>query len=536
MQRLVFPLVIAVIAWSGLGCGLKQPANAFDNASLQQPEDEESEATDEDDGEPRDATDEEDAPDQTARRPRERASDRDDDRDAGVRRREREAEPASQPESEPALPTREWSSFNYDASNSRNNRSEHEISVSNVSELREIWELSLDSGATSTPIVVDGRVYVGDHGGALYGIDAANGSPVWRVNGLFSPRTSTPLLVGDVVYAAGGQRLYARRRNDGGQIWTATLNNHPQTMIDSSPILVGDKIIIGVANYELITSRSDYTGRGAVVAVDAADGRELWRWWAALDNGSEGAGVSVWSSVAYDPGRNLVFVGTGQPYEFPAAEHANSLVALDADDGSLVWYNQFHGDDVFTQPGGCQGGGRTQPACDFDIGASPNLFRAQGEDVVGVGSKGGLYRVVDRDHGRVVWERQLGSGSWWGGVMAVAATDDDAIYVVNNFYEDGEAIFALDQETGDIIWETPMPVPVWGAVSVANGVLYVTGKDGILRVFDTADGDELRSWDVGHDCASGVSISDGVVYVSSGFTGLGTVRRQGARLTAFSLR
>jgi polyvinyl alcohol dehydrogenase (cytochrome) len=471
------------------------------------------------------------AADDAGRPPRPDATGEDDDDDDD---RDGRDDPRSDTGRGAASPSVEWSTFNYDADNSRNNRSERAISVRNVARLSRIWQTSLDQGVTSTPIVVDGAVYVGDHGGALYKLDAGDGSQLWREPNLFAPRTSTPLVTDDAVFAAGGQWLYARSRSDGEEIWSARLNTHPQTMIDSSPTRVGDKIIIGVANYELIEARSDYTGRGAVVAVHADDGEEVWRWWATRDDENGGAGVSVWSSAAYDAERDLVYFGTGQPYELPAGRYGNALVALEAETGRLSWVNQFHADDAFTGPGGCQGG-RRQPRCDFDIGASPNLFRVGSRDVVGVGSKGGLYRTVDRDDGRTVWERQLGSGSWWGGVMAVAATDDHAIYVVNNDYEDGEAIFALDMENGESIWETPMPVPVWGAVTLANGVLFLTGKDGILRALDAENGEELQTWDVRHDCAGGVSVSDGVVYVSSGFTGLGEVDRTGAAVSAFAL-
>jgi outer membrane protein assembly factor BamB len=156
--------------------------------------------------------------------------------------------------------------------------------------------------------------------------------------------------------------------------------------------------------------------------------------------------------------------------------------------------------------------------------------------VVGVGSKGGLYRVVDRDTGmQVVWERQLGMGSALGGMMAVATVTDHVIYVVaNNFRTDG-TLYALDRETGQDVWKMALPAPVWGAISFANGVVYVASRDGILRAIDGEKGMELKNWDILADAAGGVSISDGVVYVSSGFTGLGTLSRTGAKVTAFGL-
>jgi polyvinyl alcohol dehydrogenase (cytochrome) len=428
----------------------------------------------------------------------------------------------------------EWTTFNYDANNSRNNTSETKISVANVATLTQKWQASLQSGVTSTPIVAGGKVYVGDHGGALYALDAETGMTVWAQRGLFQIRTGTPLVVGDIVYAAGGRTLYARNASDGAPLWQVALNNHAQTMIDSSPVLAKDKIVVGVANYEVINSAGNYTGRGAVVGA-TLEGAEAWRFWPSTDDASAGAGVSVWSSAAVDEERNMIFIGTGQAYEQPGGPYSDALLALNPDDGALVWANQFHADDVYTDPGGC-GPPRERPNCDWDIGASPNLFTAQGTAVVGVGSKGGLYRVVDRDTGTtVVWERQLGMGSALGGMMAVGAVSDRAVYVVSNNFRTDSVAYALDRETGADVWTLTLPAPVWGAISYANGVLYISTRDGILRAIDAEQGTELKNWDILADAAGGVSISDGVVYVSSGFTGLGTLARTGARVTAFGL-
>jgi polyvinyl alcohol dehydrogenase (cytochrome) len=426
-----------------------------------------------------------------------------------------------------------WSMFNYDHNNSRNNRSETKISRANVGSLTRKWEnMQVRSGVTSTPIVSEGDIFVGDHAGALYAIDAATGQNKWAVSGLFTVRTGTPTVVGDIVYAAGGQYLYARKRADGSDIWRFQLNMHANTMIDSSPIPVKDKIIVGVANYEVIYSSGNYTGAGAVVAVNAADGTEAWRFITGPDDDVGGAGVSVWSSAAADLARNTIYIGTGQAYEVPAGPYSDALIALDIDSGELKWVNQFHANDAYTDTAGCRG--ELRP-CDFDIGAAPNLFQAQGKDVVGVGSKGGLFRTLERDTGTMVWEKQLGPGSALGGVMAVAAVDDAKIYVVQNAGRTNSQTMALDKETGEEVWNVTNAAAVWGAVSVANGVLYVPTREGILHAQDTDTGMELAMWDLGHDAASGPSISDGVLYTSSGFTGLGSVSRSGAALAAFTL-
>jgi polyvinyl alcohol dehydrogenase (cytochrome) len=428
----------------------------------------------------------------------------------------------------------EWTMFNYDLNNSRNNTSETKISVANVASLTEKWSVSLSGGVTSTPIVVGGLVYVGDHAGGLYALNAETGQPTWTARGLFQIRTGTPLVVGDIVYSAGGRVLYAHNRADGTRLWQVSMNDHANTMIDSSPILAKDKIVVGIANYEVINSSGNYSGRGAVFGA-TLEGMMAWKFWPTTNDDQAGAGVSVWSSAAVDLERNTIYIGTGQAYEQPAGPYSDALVALDIDDGMLHWANQFHDNDVYTDPGGCAPP-RERPNCDWDIGASPNLFTVAGMPVVGVGSKGGLYRVIDRDTGTVVvWERQLGMGSALGGMMAVAAVSDRAVFAVANNFRTDSVVYAMDRETGQDLWQLPLPAPVWGAISYANGVLYISSRDGMLRAIDGAIGMELKTWDIYADAAGGVSISDGVVYVSSGFTGLGTLARTGARVTAFGL-
>jgi polyvinyl alcohol dehydrogenase (cytochrome) len=198
----------------------------------------------------------------------------------------------------------------------------------------------------------------------------------------------------------------------------------------------------------------------------------------------------------------------------------------------LVWSNQFHADDVYTDASGC---GEGASPCELAIGASPNLFSAAGRDVVGAGSKGGLYRAVDRESGDVVWERQLGPGGPWGGVMAVAAVGSGLIHVSQNQANTSSTLFALDQNNGDIVWTRDFSAPTWGAVTLANGVLYASTRNGIAHAMRADSGELLWDADVGHDAAGGPSVADGTLFVPSGFTGLGTVARPGGRVTAFAL-
>ena len=207
-----------------------------------------------------------------------------------------------------------------------------------------------------------------------------------------------------------------------------------------------------------------------------------------------------------DRSRGLLFVGTGNTYEEPAAPMSDSLLAIDYTTGQLEWFRQFTAGDVYTIFG-------TPPqGPDADIGAAPNLFTIDGQDVVGVGDKAGVYAVLDRDTGATVWARQLTPGAHLGGVMMTSAYGGEVIYVGSNVMVEGfdydapindSVTFALDATDGSILWQTDMEHPSFGALTLANGVLYQPTVNGILYALDASDGSILWSEDLGADLGGG---------------------------------
>jgi len=309
---------------------------------------------------------------------------------------------------------------------------------------------------------------------------------------------------------------------------------------------------------------------GYIVAIDITNPRqpvEAWRV-ATIDiNPATGkrysAGVSAGSGLAVDRHRHLIYGGTGQntiePYPgYPDASKApagyidrgDSLYAIDYRTGKFVWVNQLHKGDVFDLNNPVSAGpGRTDGPRDADVLSPPVLFTArtadgQVRDLVGGGSKGGLFRVVDATTGETVWERQISKPTGLGGIQAGAAYADGKIYVAgfegiddgfsdanfdvpptskyqNAFFatfspafwadvedvrDDGMAItgmqtkvYSLDAGTGQPTWHFPdgkdhillKAGATMRHVSVANGLLYVTTSSGQLSVFNTENGQML---------------------------------------------
>lgn len=107
---------------------------------------------------------------------------------------------------------------------------------------KRLWTFS-QAGAElrSSPVVVDGSVYVASLDSNLYAVDAATGAERWR----FATQgrvVSSPLVVDGVVYFGSSDgSLYAVDAAKGQELARLVAGDY----VDSSPVLVGDNIIFG---------------------------------------------------------------------------------------------------------------------------------------------------------------------------------------------------------------------------------------------------------------------------------------------------
>jgi polyvinyl alcohol dehydrogenase (cytochrome) len=436
-------------------------------------------------------------------------------------------------------PFANWPSYGRDLANTRTNPSETTIGTANASTLREKWRFALGTLAvTSTPAIYDGKVYFNSWNGSSYALNARTGAFVWQSllqlpqgDGLAAQISSSPAVTADAVYVtADAAEVFKLDRRNGRVIWKSKVDSSRATRLWSSPVVVEDLLIFGVGSYQVFTAEGlcgisgEFSFRGSVVGVDTATGQVRWRVYVAPPNVF---GVSVWSSAAVDTSRKLAFIGTGQGYTEPASPLSDALIAIRYDTGQLAWSHQFTAEDVWSL-----GGTKKK---DFDVGASPNLFRIGTRDVVGVGDKAGNYYTLDRNTGAVVWSKPLTAGDHLGGVMASTAYANDSIYVASNegieslteeplcFLEielarpKSSDVISLDATTGAERWRKRVTPGVFGGLTIANGVLYFTTVDGHVRAFAAADGRELWKHKAGVATGGGVTVSGGMVFAGTGW-------------------
>lgn len=430
------------------------------------------------------------------------------------------ADAGREPAAASASASAAWPTYGGDLANTRHSRSEQAISPVNVQTLTTAWKVS-GPAVTSTPAIVDGIAYFGNWQGQLVAVNAKTGASVWSTQvlpaGAVSQINSSPFVTDDTVYVTGANAVVAAVERATGKIrWKETVDTQRSLMLWGSPIVVDGVLIVGIGSFQVFLPATP-AFRGNVVGIDAATGKLRWRRYL-----TEGSGISVWATAAVDPARKVAYLGTGQEYaDGPSSPNSDALIALNYETGALVWSCQFTKGDRF------QLGRAFGP--DHDVGATPNLFEVGGRALVGVGDKAGRYVVVDRDTGAEVWRRKLTTGGANGGVMASAAYADGVLYVVSNDGTSGglagtgggpgrATLFALRASDGTPVWQLNTTPGTFGALSVANGIVYVPTLAGQLRGYDVKSGKLLWSGNLGASMGGGISIADGMVYAGYGWT------------------
>jgi outer membrane protein assembly factor BamB len=376
------------------------------------------------------------------------------------------------------------------------------INAANVTNLNQAWGYQTGSYVTGTPIVSGGMVYVGSWDGKMYALREADGSLVWSLateqvatncDTTYGIDSTAAIVAGRLYFGTASCYLYSVDAATGNVIWRTQLADASRGWhLWSSPLVFDGKIYVGLAS-----SCDAPCVRGTIICLSAADGSELWRSYTAPE-GSIGAGV--WSSFAVDPQRRLVYVASGNFCEGAEDTYGDSILAYNADTGTLAWHfkNEARNRDVEN----------------LDFGAAPVLFDVGGVPALALGSKDGYCYAVRRDTGELLWATPVTDGSGDTGIIASAAAANGKIYFGARVADGTGKLVALDQRLGQIVWEQPQPVAVYGAAAVANGVVFIGGADGVLRAYDAESGAPLWSAQRGA-MWGGVSVTSDRVFVGS---------------------
>ncbi len=429
-----------------------------------------------------------------------------------------------------------------------------------------------DSSASAQPVVVGGRVYVGSWGGGVYSLDVETGCIHWRFEAESGVRTAINFAetADGLVMALFGDLqtyTYGVDAETGELQWKVRLEAFPLSRITGATAVNDGRVFVPLASREESQpAKPDYEccrARGGIVALDVTSGEEIWRTYMTDEPRPTGrneagthqwgpSGVGIWSAPTLDLEVGAIYVATGNSYSLPVAETSDAVVALDMETGEIRWIRQVTGGDVWN--GSCQPRAPSHANCpedsgpDFDFGASPNLVDlGDGQRLLTVGQKSGIVYGFDPDkEGAILWQTRIGKGGIDGGIEWGTAADDDNVYAAIDDTTPGDpttggGLFALDLQTGEVIWSTPAPScgdrspcskAQAAAISVIPGAVFSSSVDGHIRAYSTATGEIIWEYDTVREFetvngvrANGGSISNGgsaivtgMLFTNSGYS------------------
>ena len=334
----------------------------------------------------------------------------------------------------------EWSFYGRDAGGSRYSTLS-QINRANVKDLKVAW--TYKTGAASvegravrnaafeaTPIFVDNTLYLSTPFGRVIALDPVTGAEVWSydpridLSRHYSELTSRGVSTWAgathprrIFIATIDARLIALDAKTGqlikefgrdGQVDLTEgvkIVDRGDYQVTSPPAVIGDLLVVGSA---IGDNRGAELERGVVRAYDARTGALKWRWdpipaastdpahktWQG-DSAARTGAANAWSIISADPERDLLFIPTSSPSpDFYGGErkgdnrYANSVVALRASTGKVVWHFQVVHHDVW----------------DYDVASQPMLItvKQNGRQVpaVVVGTKIGHLFLLHRETGK----------------------------------------------------------------------------------------------------------------------------------------
>jgi alcohol dehydrogenase (cytochrome c) len=293
-------------------------------------------------------------------------------------------------------------------------------------ELKWIFQLNSLDRFQSTPLVVNGIMYLTQPPADVVALDARTGRVFWIYTHKVPTDHSTCCglinrglaILGDALFMATvDAQLVAVDAKNGKPLWkTQVADPARRYAMTLAPLVVKDKVIVGVAGGE-------WGIRGFIAAYDAKSGKEAWRFntvpgpgefghdtWPSGDAWTHGGGP-VWITGSYDPELNLTYWGTGNPGPLfnPAQRKGDNLftdsvVALDADTGKRKWHFQFTPADRY----------------DFDSAQVPVLVDAQWNGAMRklllFANRNGFFYVLDRATGKFLSGRPFVKVNWASGL------------------------------------------------------------------------------------------------------------------------
>ena len=374
-----------------------------------------------------------------------------------------------------------WLMYSGTFDSQRHSRLE-QVHTRNVGELELKWAYQIPEidRAETTPLVVDGVMFVTEAPSNVVALDAATGGRYWRYEHelpddlrICCGRNNRGVaILGETLYMSTlDAHLVAIDARTGNLVWNREVADHRAGYSKTAaPLIVRDQVVTGIAGGE-------YGIRGFLDSYDAETGAQEWRAWTIPgpdhpDNRTwsgdswRTGGSPTWITGSYDPDLDLVYWGTGNPgpdwngdVRLGDNLYADSALALDGETGDLKWYFQFTPHDVH----------------DWDAIQIPILgdimYEGELRKVMMWANRNAFYYTIDRETGEFLVGTPFAQQTWAEGL------DENGRPIrVPNTAPTPEGVVVSPPIGGGTNWWSP-------AYSPRTGLFYVNAFDGEQEYF-----------------------------------------------------
>ena len=471
-----------------------------------------------------------------------------------------------------AAQTSNWGSYNGSLGGTRYSLLD-QITSANASSLQQVcaFDTGENMSMQSGPIAVDGRLYLTTDT-STYALDGATCREIWHTVRTYEPlgflknNHGVAHMDGRLFRVHGGVRAYALDAATGRILWDVDFREREGESAPMAPIAWNGLVFVGNAGGDNIGVQ------GHVHALDAASGREVWRFDVIPDTGAARrswpagddpppTGGGMWSSFTLDTEAGILYVPTGNPAPDFMPElrqganlYTNTVLALDARTGRLIDFVQILDGRVDWH--------------DWDVSATPALVSTRGgaRRLMLAGKDGQLHGIDVAPSMRILWSVPITTrdnvdarlthtrptrfcpgtqgGTEWNGpaynpavnLVFTGAVDwctsirlvhpdsvprplpmDFTGHVDGGFGDFDPTsqwkgwVTATDADAGEIRWRYQAETPILAAVTTTAGGVVITGDmNGRLIVLDAADGEVL------HQAETGAPIGAGIITYEAG--------------------
>jgi len=358
----------------------------------------------------------------------------------------------------------------------------NQVNTANVTELEFKWAYQIPEidRAETTPLVVDGIMFITEAPSNIVAVDAVTGRQYWRYDHelpddlrICCGRNNRGVaILGETLFMSTlDAHLVALDARTGNVRWDVEVADYAKGYSKTAaPLIVKDKVITGIAGGE-------FGIRGFIDAYDAQTGELAWRTYTIAGPGNpdvsswsddswETGGGASWITGSYDVELNQIYWGTGNPgpdwngdLRLGDNLYSDSALALNGDTGELEWYFQFTPHDVH----------------DWDAIQVPILadiqYQGRERKVMMWANRNAFYYTIDRETGKFLLGNPYALQTWATGLDS----DGRPIRVLGTT-PTYEGVVVSPSIGGGTNWWSP-------SYSPQTGLFYVNAFDGEQKFF-----------------------------------------------------